>query len=415
MLLCRIVLLLSLSFFNSSSSLNILGVFVYPSFQHWTVHNALITELSKRGHNLTVLTNFPTTESSSTYREVHVKPFYSPEIEGKNSDLIQVLSLVISCPSSPVRDRLQLTNISDIRRLDPRKIIDIRFESGLSATRHFLASSTIQDFLTRLRAEQSLYDVMLVGDYYQEALLYLAELSNCPVIGLSPSVAEITSHYFLGLGALNVYRFHDLMIDQSGPADTSLALYAKKKYLENYLPQQEALVKEYFQLPIESTVNFPNVYKRVLYVLTNTYSNFDPPSLAITGKEIQVGGFWIRAPKELPRDIKDFLQDANYGAILVSLPSQVYGVSFNLDIISVLMNSLGGMRQKILFEWDGAKIPDLPTNVLVRRWIPMSDILAHPYVQLMVCPGDIWCIQNAIQRMVPLIGIPITKEQVKIN
>lgn len=63
-------------------SLNILGVFVYPSFKHWTVHNALLVELSKRGHNLTVITNFPTTETSTNYREVHVKPFYNPEIEG---------------------------------------------------------------------------------------------------------------------------------------------------------------------------------------------------------------------------------------------------------------------------------------------------------------------------------------------
>lgn len=118
MLLCRIVLLLSLSFFNSSSSLNILGVFVYPSFQHWTVHNALITELSKRGHNLTVLTNYPTTESSSTYREVHVKPFYSPEIEGKNSDLIQVgtqfsdkLPLLCSARSIAVDQHLRHSTI----------------------------------------------------------------------------------------------------------------------------------------------------------------------------------------------------------------------------------------------------------------------------------------------------------------
>lgn len=63
-------------------SLNILGVFVYPSFQHWTIHNALVTELTKRGHNLTVITNYPTAETTSHYREIHIKPFYNPEIEG---------------------------------------------------------------------------------------------------------------------------------------------------------------------------------------------------------------------------------------------------------------------------------------------------------------------------------------------
>lgn len=77
-----LLFLLLLSAFQLATSLNILGVFVYPSFKHWTVHNALIAELSKRGHNLTVITNFPTTETTSNYRELHVKPFYDPEIEG---------------------------------------------------------------------------------------------------------------------------------------------------------------------------------------------------------------------------------------------------------------------------------------------------------------------------------------------
>lgn len=79
---------------RSTTALNILGIFAYPSFHHWTVHNALITELSKRGHNLTVITNYPTTEATSNYREIHVKPFYDPEIEGKSSSSQQSWFLV---------------------------------------------------------------------------------------------------------------------------------------------------------------------------------------------------------------------------------------------------------------------------------------------------------------------------------
>lgn len=296
------------------------------------------------------------------------------------------------------------------------KIIDVRLESGLSATRHCLNSSKVKEFVAQLKAAADdkappAYDVMLVEDYYQEALIYLAELIGCPVIAVNPrSAPHISSHYYLGLGELNIYAFHDL-IEQGSPVDNNkLAAYANKKYL-SHLQQQEVLIKEVFQLPPELKINFSNLYQRVVYLLSNSYNYFNPPSPIVAGKEIKVGGFYIRPPKDLPRDILDFLHDANYGAIFVTLPSSVYGVPMEMSVISKLMEAFGVLRQKVLFEWDGPKIPDQPKNVFVRRWIPHSDILAHPYVQLMFCTGDIWDIQNSIQRMVPLVGIPITKEQ----
>lgn len=82
MKLCALFLL-TLSVVQIGCALNILGVFVYPNWNHWTVYNSLIAELSRRGHNLTVITNYPTTESTSSYREIHIKPFFNPEIEGR--------------------------------------------------------------------------------------------------------------------------------------------------------------------------------------------------------------------------------------------------------------------------------------------------------------------------------------------
>lgn len=333
--------------------------------------------------------------------------------------LPHIVQFLTSLFPSVVGEKYQLKNVSEIPRLDRRQSIDIRFEMGLSATQHFLASRTVKEFVDRVRTEKVTYDVMLVGDYYQEACLYLAELMNCPVVGVNPeAVSQITSHYYLGLGDKNLLRFHDLLKENEGekPVDSSLAEYANKKYLKEYLPRQREIIKESFGFSDEdsnSFVDFEALHKRILFILSNSYPFFQPPSPVVAGKEILIGGFYIRPPKELSRDIKDFLHDANYGAIFVTLPSQVYGVHLDMEIINRLMIAFGGLRQKILFEWDGAKVVDPPKNVFFRKWIPISDILAHPYVQLMICSGDIWCVQNAIQRMVPLIGIPFTKEQVR--
>lgn len=284
---------------------------------------------------------------------------------------------------------------------------------GLSATEHCLKSKGVQEFLTRIKSETTPFDVMIVADYYQEAILYFSELIGCPVVAVNPSLPHPSSYYFTGLGALNIYAFHDLLdYSTENAQDSSLAVYSNQKYLETYLPKQESLVKDHFNLDPESKVHFSNLYKRVLYTLSNSYNFFYPTSPLVGGNYIQVGGFYIRPPKELPTDIKNFLHDANYGAIFVALPSNVYGLNMDPEIVSRFMESFRGLRQKVLFQWDGPKIAHQPNNVFVRRWIPISGILAHPYVQLVICTGDIWCIQNSIQRMVPMIAIPITKEQV---
>lgn len=306
-------------------------------------------------------------------------------------------------------EKLQLESISSIRHLAAENIVNVRLESGLSATRHCLSSAPVKEFVSRLRTEKMTYDVMLIEDYYQEALLYLAELIVAPVVALNPrSAAHISSHYLLGLKELNVYTFHDLL-DPRVPSN-SLPVHVNKKYLM-HLQAQGELIKDHFELPAETVISFEHLYQRVVYLLSNSYPNFNPPSPVIYGKEMKIGGFYIRPPKELAKDIKDFLHDANYGAIFVTLPSQVYGLPMNMTVVKTLIEGFSVMKQKVLFEWDGPKVEDLPKNVLTRRHIPMSDILAHPYVQLMFCPGDIFHVQNSIQRMVPMVALPITKEQ----
>lgn len=82
MKLCAI-LFLNFALVQLAQGLNILGVFAYPDWNHWTVYNELIAELSRRGNNLTVITNFPTTETTTNYREIHIKPFFHPDLESK--------------------------------------------------------------------------------------------------------------------------------------------------------------------------------------------------------------------------------------------------------------------------------------------------------------------------------------------
>lgn len=73
------LILLTISVWCTSftSSYNILGLFPYPAKSHFVVFEALLTELAKRGHNVTVYSSFPRNEPISNYREVSVAKCFS--------------------------------------------------------------------------------------------------------------------------------------------------------------------------------------------------------------------------------------------------------------------------------------------------------------------------------------------------
>lgn len=267
-------------------------------------------------------------------------------------------------------------------------------------------------------------DVLIVADLYQEALLYVAEALNCPVVTVSaadpdPLIYEAAG---LGLGALlaqnNMVEYSATKLGLRARLNHIwLALKLHQEYWNNYIPRQERLIQTYLVNSDSvgdkaATSKIKDLHKRISYSLLNINANFHRPQPLPGHKMMHVGGLHIRGAKELSADLKQFLGDAHYGAIFVSLSSKVYGVPMDVKVLDTLLQSFDGMKQKILIEWDGKKPTALPKNVLIRSWMPRSDVLAHPYVQLHIGHGNLLAMQETIHRMVPIIGIPVTREQV---
>ena len=43
----------------------------------------------------------------------------------------------------------------------------------------------------------------------------------------------------------------------------------------------------------------------------------------------------------------------------------------------------------ILWKWDEDNIADLPKNVMIKKWVPQQDLLAHPNLKLFVTHGGL--------------------------
>jgi predicted glycosyltransferase len=69
---CGRVLLLLVALLGAAHGVKILGLFAVSGKSHTHFFAALTTELSRRGHNVTVVTGFPTSYRSENYREIFV-------------------------------------------------------------------------------------------------------------------------------------------------------------------------------------------------------------------------------------------------------------------------------------------------------------------------------------------------------
>ncbi|XP_049308428.1 UDP-glycosyltransferase UGT5-like [Bactrocera dorsalis] len=177
-----------------------------------------------------------------------------------------------------------------------------------------------------------------------------------------------------------------------------------------YFPKMDVLVQKYFgHLPIK----FPSTSEMNRNLSAILINNYTPLAAAgpTTDNMINVGGMHIYPPKALPSDIKQFLDEAEHGAIYFSLGSQVQSKDMPVEKLRLFLNVFAQLNQCVLWKFENDSLPDLPSNVMVKKWLPQSDILAHPNVRVFISHGGLFGSQEAVYHAVPVLGMPFFFDQ----
>lgn len=73
--------------------------------------------------------------------------------------------------------------------------------------------------------------------------------------------------------------------------------------------------------------------------------------------------------------------------------------------------TFGKLKQRVIWKFEDDNLDNLPPNVLVRKWLPQNDILAHKNVRLFISHGGMFGNFEGIERGVPMLFIPLFGDQ----
>jgi len=75
------------------------------------------------------------------------------------------------------------------------------------------------------------------------------------------------------------------------------------------------------------------------------------------------------------------MDGAEHGVVYFSLGSVVKSSEIPAETVSYILAILTKIEQTVLWKWeDDQSLPELPNNVVVRKWFPQNDVLSTPIV-----------------------------------
>ncbi|CAH0403383.1 unnamed protein product [Chilo suppressalis] len=365
------------------NSARILGVFLLPSISHQFVFRALTLELARRGHELVVITTDPVfhkTRPPYNITEIDVSFIY------ENFRKIQNV----------------LYQAETIIAVDIYKMF---LELYIEEMKHPDVEKLIQD-------KSQKFDLIIIEGVLNYHLIF-TEIFNAPVIlmtsfnGLTENfeIVGAVAHHPIFYPLIMRKKFSNLTLIEKISEIKEEYEYMKVMYLvEEY--ENQLLKLKYG--PYTPTVSELKNNVDFLFINSNQMFCNNRP---VPSNVAFVGPLHLQPLKELPQELKSFLDNSKTGVIYVSLGTNVRPSLVNQELINSFLDAFEELPYNILWKFDKKVLKRIPKNVKIQEWFPQRDLLAHHNIKLFVMQGGLQSTDEAIDAGVPLVTIPILADQ----
>nr|QVG59853.1 UDP-glucuronosyltransferase [Nilaparvata lugens] len=368
---------------QDSFSARILAIFPHNGKSHYDVFEPLMNALSKRGH------------------EVHIISFFPKDDPHKNyTDVIIERSGPLFYNSVPIHE------FNGVASFDGFFYIH---EVGLISCEALYDSKNV----ARLVERGLKFDLVVTELFNTDCFLGLVHHLGAPFISVSSSALLPTgglrfAHSHHPAFVPNVFStYSDKMsyFERFHNTFSTVAMQLMRKYY--YDVAAERIARKYFGSAMPP---LDEIAKNTSLVLVNTHPSLNRPRPQVPAV-IDVGGMHIKDAKKLPSDLESFMNSSTNGVIVFSMGSVLLTHTFPDDKRKMIMEVFSELPQNVVCKWESDSLPNKPDNVKILKWLPQRDILAHPNVVAFVTHGGLLGLSEAAFEAVPIIGIPMYGDQ----
>ncbi|XP_045540281.1 UDP-glycosyltransferase UGT5-like [Papilio machaon] len=366
-------------------SARILAMFPTPSISHQVVFRPITQELAKRGHEVIVITP---------------DPAYPKGQAPKNLIEIDVHDISYS------KFKILMERIKDVAR-DIIAQLEVIINSNNAVFEEQMKTESVQEIL---KYKDDYFDLILVEACVRPAI-GLSYVFKAPIIQVSSFGAVMDNHYIMGTPT------HPLLYpSMSRDRLYNLTMWEKLKQLrKEFITDMYTYNFEYDNDILKRVFgeNVPRIYElydNVAMLFLNFHRIWDsnrpvPPGV------IYMGGLHQNPQKELPKDLKSYLDSSKNGVIYFSLGTNVKPSNLPSEKLQAIINVFSRLPYDVLWKWDDEELPGRTKNIKISKWLPQSDLLRHPKIKLFVTQGGLQSTDEAITAGVPVIGIPMLGDQ----
>ena len=237
--------------------------------------------------------------------------------------------------------------------------------------------------------------------------IYLGYIYRCPVVLFSPIGFAIHWTHFLGNPENPSYQIEMNMPFIEPMTFTRRLVNTLLYFLSHQFPHDLYLLQEKGGM---SNLDIENVYSNLSLILQASHV-ITHNAQALTPNVVDVGGIHCKPAQKLPGELGKFMDKHDQGVVYVSFGSAINPNQMSLERKQAFLDAFKKLKYQVIWKWNEDKVADLPSNVVLTKWTPQQDLLAHPNLKVFVTHGGLLSLQEAIFHQTPLVGVPLGNDQ----